>query len=251
MGKMNSILPIIMWILTVSCSLKDKNQQNSGPARRSPPQCMISSGHRGLVFTIDTLTPQSQANIPMILGCIGNIGYSNEVYFNTNSNNNSIILRDELTRREFDSIGARFFSSRSTRRLFSLAEDCAMANGDLFAIEHGRLRIYPGKAQTEAHRRYNLTEKQTCLGAFDDRVYFWVEGKPTELYFKDYQGNTYRFALGEEVFDLMGISNGAPEADLALFAVSHHTAFFHLTPARVHWIRLNFNDAKKVDWAAL
>jgi hypothetical protein len=203
----------------------------------------LGSGHRGLVFAQLLSEDLNRTRDTVAVACNLKPGYDITEGFDASDPDTRIILKETLTkeyRKQFDS---RFWAGWLARRLYSFGEDAAFADGDLFRIEQGHIRIYPGKARSEARKTYGLAQSQNFLGAFDGKVFYWTQGQPQEIRFQS-GTQTYRFKLGKRVTEPLGMAKGDPKGDLALFVVAKPGAWFHVAPRTMEWVVLNLKDAE-------
>lgn len=207
----------------------------------------LGSGHRGLVFAQIT-EERSTPKITALIACRMNPGYPHGGSFleSHESINTIIIAKETFSQKNIDDMGGKFFNGWSSRVLYSLSPDMAFAYQDLYTVENGHIRIYPGQAQTEARKRFRLKDDQVFLGAFENRVYFWVRGKPTEVLFRT-SDHLYRLRLNRRVTEPLGMSKGDPDGDLALFRVAKPKGCISMSPRSVGWDVLNLKEAERIE----
>ena len=200
----------------------------------------LGSGHRGLRFT----QIEDGANYTMAFGCDLKPGFPLSGGF-IEGPNSPIILKETLSPEYRKTLPFNFFGGWSDHLLFSFGPNKAFHDKDLFAIEDSHIRIYPGQTQAEARKVYGLSTNQMFLGAFEGRFYWWVKGKPREVFFRA-DNHTFKFTLHKRVTEPLGIAKGDPEGDLALDTVVIPKGWYP-SPRTFEWIILNLKDAKQID----
>lgn len=230
---MNKI-PIILFFLAVS------------PLHASPPDPVnLASGHRGLVFARMIPKDLGVAYDTVAFACNLNPGYDVTVGFDDRAPETRVILKEKLTSEYLKGFDPGFWAGWVTLRIFSFAENAAFSREDLYRIEQGHIRIYPGRVPAEAKKTYGLTEGQIFLGAFDGRIFYWNAGQPQAIEFRS-GIQVYRFKLPKRVTEPLGMAKGEPKGDLALYAVAKPATFFHVAPRTLDWFILNFKEAERV-----
>ncbi len=205
------------------------------------PDITLDSGHRGLLFTQIDDGP----NYTVAFACDLNPSFNPIDRSYIESPKIPIILKETLSLEYRKSLPSNYFSGWDSWRLSSFGPNKAFAYDDLFSIEDGHIRIYPGQAQSEARKIYGLSKTQAFLGAFDNRFYWWVKDKPREIFFRS-NNHTFKFTLHKRVTEPLGMSNGDPKGDLSLDAVVIPKGWYP-APRTFEGIVLNFTDAKQVD----
>jgi hypothetical protein len=203
----------------------------------------LASGHRGLVFTWVIPKDPKLPYDTVAFVCNLNPGYEGTGGFDESDLGTRVLLKEKLAPEYLKEFDPRFWNGWVSTRLYSFGENAAFSRQDLYRIEKGHIRIYPGRVPAEAKKTYGLAEGQTFLGAFDGNVFYWNAGQPQAIEFRS-GTKVYRFKLPKRVTEPLGMAKGEPKGDLALFAVAKPTTFFHVTPRTLDWFILNFKDAE-------
>ena len=232
--RKSTIYIVILFIALFSWSL------HSAP---KGPDISLGSGQRGLRFgwlSYDETEPP----YTFVFSCdlypgfpLGSGGFSKY---------DPVILKETLTQKYRNTLPKNYFNGFATANLYSFSKDKAFSYQDLFAIENGHIRIYPNRAQPEAHKVYGLSPDQIFLGAFEGRIYWWVKDKPRQVFFRDSTRHTFTFPLHDRVTKPLGMSKGNPDGDIALNTVVIPKGWYP-APHTLEWIVLNFKDAKPID----
>ena len=209
----------------------------------APESVNLASGHRGLLIAQVFSKAPSGTRGTIALACDLKPDFGLTNGFAENDPETQIILKETLTPDYLRQLDSRFWAGWIARRLFSFGEDAAFSHGDLYRIEQGHIRIYPGKARSDARKTYGLTPSQNFLGAFDGRIFYWTQDQPLEVRFQS-GTQTYRFKLDKRVTEPLGMAKGDPKGDLALFAVAKPSSLFHVAPRTMDWFVLNLKDAE-------
>jgi hypothetical protein len=90
--------------------------------------------------------------------CNLNPGYDVTVGFDDRAPETRVILKEKLTSEYLKGFDPGFWAGWVTLRIFSFAENAAFSREDLYRIEQGHIRIYPGRVPAEAKKTYGLTE---------------------------------------------------------------------------------------------
>jgi hypothetical protein len=210
-----------------------------------PDSINLASGHRGLVFALMIPKDSAASYNTVAFACNLTPGYDVTTGFDDRDPDSRIILKEKLTPEYLKEFDPRFWAGWVTQRIYSFGKNAAFSGRDLFRIEQGHIRIYPGRVPAEAKKTYGLTEGQTFLGAFDGRVFYWNAGQPQAIEFRS-GTQAYRIKLAKRVTEPLGMAKGDPKGDLALYAVAKPTTLFHVAPRTMDWFILNFKDAERI-----
>jgi len=203
-----------------------------------PASIDLASGNRGLLFV---QLPDGK-NYTMAFACELEPGFPLEAAY-IESPHSRIIFKETLPPDYVKTLPSNFWAGWTSTGVFSFGENAVFEGHTLYRIEDGHIKIYPHAAQEEARKRYGLSNDQTFLGAFDNRVFYWKKGQPRSVYFQA-SGHIYRFKLRKGVTQPLGIAKGDPKGDLALRAVVKPSAAWYPSPRTFDWIMLNINEAE-------
>ena len=207
------------------------------------PDIGLGSGQRGLSFAL--LQDEKEPPFTAVFACdskpgfpLGGGGYLDNL-------TTKILFKETLSPEYRKTLPSNFFIGSPDCCLFSFGPNKAFFFNRLLAIEDGHIRIYPGQTQPEARKVYGLSANQMFIGAFEGRFYWWVKGKPREVFFRA-DNHTFKFTLHKRVTEPLGMAKGDPEGDLALDTVVIPKGWYP-SPRTFEWIILNFKDAKRIN----